>query len=327
MVIAIHVFLSIVMFFGMNALGHFSPSSLNYHQLTSFLETDEAPAFNYLIRVLTPVVGIILLSTLFYSLNWNILVVNIYMINVYYVFFRIAFNLSINRGLLINWKRQFIYSFSIIIISYFLYEKFIKIKANLFPDFSNIANELWIIILVFIYHFINNLQYSDLKANKRKNKYLSNRYSIFKKKYGKIITSNLIHENLKFYLYGIMIYEDFNRPRLFRWMEYIKYFIYRKPLTMGIMQVSSDSFIGDRQSIIISIKRLSIRYEQLLSEYNSFVVDGNETEYQKEYRQSEYLERLLQTHNIRSDYSYEIKNIVDEICLIEHNCKRPLLFK
>jgi len=81
-----HILLSILLFFGVNLLGQHAPSNLSYYQLTTFLEIDEAPAFNFVIRVLTPTVFIILISALFYSLKLDKFIINIYLITVYYIF-------------------------------------------------------------------------------------------------------------------------------------------------------------------------------------------------------------------------------------------------
>jgi hypothetical protein len=46
-----------------------------------------------------------------------------------------------------------------------------------------------------------------------------------------------------------MIYEDFNRPIIVRWIEYFRFWITRKPHTLGIMQVTTDKFIDNEESI------------------------------------------------------------------------------
>lgn len=94
---------------------------------------------------------------------------DIYLISIYYVIFRAIFNIAISRSLLINWKKQFFYAVCILLLTYFLYHKTIIKKHNLLPDFSNIVNELWIIILVFIYNLVNNIQLPNIGTEKTKN--------------------------------------------------------------------------------------------------------------------------------------------------------------
>lgn len=125
-------------------------------EISIFVKTEEAPAFNFLIRVLTPMVYIIV-STILYYYGLDKFVWNIYLVNIYYIIFRKISNLATNLGLLLNWYSQFLYWTAIVVISYFTYEKLIKVKASILPNFTSVANELWIIILIFIFHIAKNL--------------------------------------------------------------------------------------------------------------------------------------------------------------------------
>ena len=147
-ILLVQIVLGIGLFFLINWLGKHS-YSIGYMEISIFVKTEEAPALNFLIRVLTPIVYIIIMSTILYYFKLDKYVWNIYLINVYYILFRLLFNLITNRGLLLNWYRQFLYWIAILVISYFTYEKLIKVKANILPDFTTVSNELWIIILIF----------------------------------------------------------------------------------------------------------------------------------------------------------------------------------
>ena len=110
MVILFQIITAIILFFLINIIGKFAPTDLRYFQISSFLETDEAPAFNFSFRILTPIVFIILLSALLYSVDMDNYVKDIYFISIYYVLFRAFFNIAISRSLLVNWKKQFFYA-------------------------------------------------------------------------------------------------------------------------------------------------------------------------------------------------------------------------
>ncbi len=90
-------------------------------RISIFVKAEEAPAFNFLIRVITPVVYLIIISATLYYYDLDKFVFNIYLVNVYYILFRLLFNLITNRGLLLNWKRQFIYWLAIITVSFYTY--------------------------------------------------------------------------------------------------------------------------------------------------------------------------------------------------------------
>src|SRR5690606_14030432 len=151
--------LGILLFFLINWIGKHS-YSIGYMEISIFVKAEEAPALNFLIRVLTPLVYIIIVSAILYNFTLDKYVTNIYLVNIYYIVFRLIFNLATNRGKLLDWYRQALYWLSITVISFFAYEKLIKVKANILPDFTTIANELWIIVLIFVFQLANNLRFS-----------------------------------------------------------------------------------------------------------------------------------------------------------------------
>ncbi len=309
LVILTHIFLAIVLFFGVNILGQHAPSNLGYYQLTTFLETEEAPAFNFVIRVLTPTIFIILISALFYVLKLDRFTTNIYLIAVYYVLFRTIFNLLINRLRLINWLKYTLYSLSIIGLSYFIYKKLIVTKSNILPDFSNMANELWIIIIIFLYNFINNISLSDKNAQKRKDKYVKVQFATLNRKYSPIIKEITDNIRLRQIALAIIMYEDFNRPKLFRIIEYINHFFNRKPHTLGIMQVTTTKFIGDRESVKLGTQKLQHDYIALKTEY---LAEKNRST-NEEYYDENYQSKLIEKFNPDLSYSYEIVELANEI--------------
>ncbi|RNI22623.1 hypothetical protein [Rufibacter latericius] len=304
-----HAFLAVVLFFGVNLLGQYTPSNLGYYQLTTFLETDEAPAFNFIIRVLTPTVFIILISALFYSIGLDKYISNIYMIGVYYVLFRTAFNIGINRSRLINWNRFILYSLSIISLNYFVYKKFIITKSNILPDFNNMANELWIIIIIFLYNFINNIQTSDRNAQKRKDKYVEVQFAVINREYSPIIRQVTDNLRLRQIALAIIIFENFNRPKLFRIVEYINHFFNRKPHSLGIMQFTTTKFISDKESVKLGTEKLLKDYLDLKIKY---LAEENRLE-NEEYYDETYQSRLIEEFNPDITYSYEVVQLANEI--------------
>lgn len=309
LIIITHIVLAIILFFGVNLLGQHSPSNLGYYQLTTFLETEEAPAFNFVIRVLTPTVFIILVSALFYAVKLDRFTANIYLVSVYYILFRTIFNISLNRSKLINWKKYIVYSLAIIGLSFFVYKKFILTKSNILPDFNNMANELWIIIIIFLYNFINHIRPSDKNAQKRKDRYIETQFGAINRKYSPIIIKETDNLRLRQIALAIIIYENFNRPKFFRIIEYITHFFNRKEHTLGIMQVSSTKFIGDKESVKLGIQKLIQDFTELKRNY---LLD-NELPGTNEYKDETYQRKLIEKFNPDLTYSYEVLQLVDEI--------------
>jgi len=256
----IQFLLALALFFIVNWIGKHSYSA-GYTSVTMFVQNESAPAFNFVLRVFSPIVYIIIVSAFLYSLNLDLIVAKFYLVSAYYIFIRLAFNGLQARLKLLNWNRELIYITAIMALSYFAYDKFISVKKNILPDFSNVANELWIIIILFVYKILNELDINNGATDTRKNNYLDARFNEFKAKYGRIVNKELDNDKLRAMAYAIMIHENFNRPPLVRLIENISFRLSGKPHTLGIMQVHSKQFINDKQSVVQGVLKIRKAFE------------------------------------------------------------------
>ena len=174
-ILLIHFLLAIALFFLINWIGEHS-ISIGYTSMSLEVKNDEAPAFNFLIRILTPAIFLILVSAIFYNLKLDQFTRHIYIVSILYILIRLFINIITNKGLLLNWIRQFFYWFFIICISILTYKYFIQTKEYFFPDIKSFANELWIIVILFIYQLCNKISLSNSKTEKRKQNYIENHY-------------------------------------------------------------------------------------------------------------------------------------------------------
>ncbi|MFA7421657.1 MAG: hypothetical protein WCZ90_18380 [Melioribacteraceae bacterium] len=300
------IFLGVGLFLLINWIGKHS-YSIGYMEISIFVKTEEAPALNFLIRVLTPIVYIIIVSAILYYFGLDKYVWNIFYVNIYYIIIRLLFNLITNRGLLLNWYRQLLYWGAIIVISYFSYDKLIKTKANILPDFTTVTNELWIIIIIFIFHITNNIRFSQDGTSKRKKSYLKSRYNYFKTLYGKLIKEQTQNEALEAIVFAILIYEDFNRPKIIRVLENRIQKISKKTHTLGVMQVKSDRIITDLESVKLGTEKVVIAYKQYLDKLN---------EKQGGFYYFSAYNEIIANYNGGSSYHSEI---VDLISIINEN--------
>lgn len=262
----VHFLLAIGLFFLTNWIGKHS-YSIGYVAISLFTRDDNAPAFNYVIRVFTPIVYLIISSALFYHFGLDRFVINFYLISLYYITIRVLVNILQERVRLINWPRQLVYYASIIFLSWAVYKKFISVKANILPDFNNVANELWIIIILFIYQITNNLDISSDSAEKRRENYLSIKYIEFKKLYGSIIDKQLNNDVLKSVAYAILIYENFNRSTMVRQLENAHFLLTRKLHSLGVMQFPTSQYINDRQSVVRGVRKIRKSYKKIRDNY------------------------------------------------------------
>ena len=262
----LHFVLALLLFFITNWIGKHS-YSIGYVDISLYVQDEDAPAFNFIIRVFTPIVYLIVTSATLYQLGLDRFVSGYYMVSMYYIMVRLTVNIAQGRAQLINWPRQFMYYASILILSWVVYTKFLLTKTNILPDLSNIANEMWIIIFLFVYKIINELNFDSSASEGRKQRYLASNYRNFRGLYGAIIDKELTNDVLKAVVYAIIIYENFNRSRTVRWLENISFLLTQKPHSLGVMQFPTERFIDDKQSVALGTQKVRKSYEAVVANY------------------------------------------------------------
>lgn len=306
-ILVFHILMAIGLFFLVNWIGKHS-YTIGYMSISLFARRDEAPALNLIIRVLSPVVYIIIISSILYFFNLDKYTTNIYQVSILYILIRLLINLLLNRLILINWINQVFQWAVIIFSSYFVYDNIIIEKKNIFPDFTTLSNELWMIILIFIYQIVNKLELSPKGTERRKNKYLVKRYNYFKAKYHSMIremTNNNMF--LEIIVYSILIYEDFNRPRVIRFIENISFKINKRHYSLGVMQVQTNKLINDEESIKLGIEKITKAYDNYLQENQN-----KETEY----FESDLISHIIMDYNNSYQYKCDILELRE---LIKYN--------
>lgn len=305
-----HIGLAIALFFLLNWIGQHSFHA-GYIRMSVLAKADEAPAFNFLYRVFSPVAYITVLSAVSYQLNQNWLIQNIYLVVVYYFIFRLAFNLITGRGLLLNWFTQIAYMLVSIPMSYYIYDKLILHKEFLFPSADELGSAVWLAIIAYIYHTFNSVKLSDERTRARKATYLNDRYTKYKTAYGKIIENIARTKQQEALIYAVLITEAFNRPKIYRLIENILFhFGFAK--TLGIMQVTTEKYINDKKSVLVGATKIINDYEQAeLKKKEEKAEDGEEeTEY---YSFWQIRRETIKQYNPDNDYIREVDDLYEAI--------------
>ena len=260
LVFLFHITLAIALFFLLNWIGRHS-LTLGYVELSAFEENDDAPAFNFAIRFAGPLVFMVLVSTVMFATGNDEFTRDLYLVPAYYFIFRFGFNLLWGRASLMNWTRELTIACACIVSGYLLYVNLISVKQRLIPDVNNIANQLWLIIVVFVYSVLNRVEISSVGADRRRNAYRKAVLVKYESQFGGIVSGITKDEHLRRLIFAIMIYEDFNRPKPVRALERL-FFRLGKSRTLGIMQVSTESLITDEESVRIGGARILEAYER-----------------------------------------------------------------
>jgi hypothetical protein len=155
-----------------------------------------------------------------------------------------------------------------------------------------------------LFQVTNNIRLAEDGTFKRKQKYLKSRLHYFKTLYGKTIKEATQNEALEAVVFSILIYEDFNRPKVARIVENIKQRLTNKPHTLGVMQVKSDRIISDLESVKLGTKKVINAYQKYLDKLSN--ENGEFYEY------SAYYE-IISNYNGSSSYQSEVADLISII--------------
>lgn len=253
-VVISQILLAIALFFLVNWLGAQS-TSMGYMQLSIGMQDDTSPAFNYLFKVLTPVVFIVLVAAFFQFIGHHEFNKNIYLIVVYYWIIRLLVIILQGHASLQNWPVQFLYWISSITLAVWFYSLIDKLDTIL-PTPQTLIEQLWLLIILFIYSVLNKLEISRASTEQRKKNYVIRKYQQFHEKFGEQVDGYMNIDFLRALTFAIMIYEDFNRSKLIRFLERLLFKYSDKKHTYGIMQVKSDHVLSDAESLNLGMEKI-----------------------------------------------------------------------
>ena len=168
---------------------------------------------------------------------------------------------------------RYIFSFLVVLV---LNVFFISHVKNIFPSIDQIRFMIWMGVFVYIvFLFKNDIEYfkkkkSALDVKDQNKESIVIRYARLKNQYSKYVHSKYLE--LVPVIYAIMVYEDKNRPELVRKFDYLLFKVTGKGRKFGIMQIYSQYYIDDYNSISLGIKRLEKIYSSINSKRDIYVV-------------------------------------------------------
>lgn len=310
----IHFLAAIILFYIVNWLGKHT-ISIGYMQISVSTEDESSPAFNVIFRILAPIVFFIVFIALVQSLNFKEYVKNAYMIVVFYWIIRTVIRFLWGRMALTNKISYFACAIICISITYWLYSTVSQVDTIL-PEPRSLLNEMWILIILFIYNVINRMQPSNINSMNRKEQYIKNKYLKYKKEYNSIIKTGCKNQFYEATTYAIMICENFNRPKFIRLIEKISYHITKRPHTLGIMQVRTKNLIDDKTSIVMAI---DIIKNATLKHKNKIKKDAKKYKYEYDSHHDAIYE-IAGIYNC-NNYKYQ-REVSDIYEIIEKNYNR-----
>ena len=272
----LQVLLAIALFLLVNWVGrHASP--FGYRSLTLFERVEEAQAFNFVFRVATPQVFLILVAAMLSATGMFWLAQDLWRVTALYVVVRIVFNLVMGRHLFINWIPQIITGAIAIGISYWLTTIVLTSPERALPNPGDLTTELWLLVLLFVYQLFNRITFPGSRQAARQDKYIADRFRSFREKFGDIIAEVLPLPSGEALAYAILIYEDFNRPLLYRILEDYALFPLGLARTLGPMQVCVDHRVSAKEGVYLGAKHVADLYpvaeQKVLAQHAKYFQD------------------------------------------------------
>ena len=182
---------------------------------------------------------------------------------------------------------------------------FISKVSTVFLSLEQTKVLVWLLIAFYVIDVIKTrekiMPIKNMNVNKKKKikemerkENIVIQYAKLKNKYSSFVKTNC--KELIPLIYAIMLYENRNKPEIFRKVDYYLYKFDGKGRKYGIMQIYSKYYVDDENSISIAIRRL----EKLWYKYKNY----------------QYKER-----RILKDY-YKKDNIINDILFIMNEIKR-----
>jgi len=312
----VQLILAVAFFFFINWLGEHSEAE-GYRPLSFFVQPDEAPAFNLTFRTLSPVVYIVIVAAVLYLLHLDWLVKNLYLVTVFYAVIRLLVNFLNGQMPLVAWRVR-LTSWLSIPFSWFVYEHIIKTKQHLLPDLDKISDELWLGVLVFLYSAFNSIKVPTDRIENRLSQYVEASYNSFTKNYGIVVSRKTEDQRMQALIYSIMIYENFNRPKLRRLSENVGFRL-GKCKTLGVMQVTTGELITDLESVEIGVDIILSDYNAAYDEAKRRADEAKEAanksgeHYHESSLTSGLIRQTIRKYNPDDDYLAEVNSIYERV--------------
>jgi len=313
-VVIVHLLLAVVLFFVVNWLGRHSLSS-GYHSISLLEKVDEAPAFNFVFRVSTPLVYLAISAALLYAVGLDRYVRNFCAVVILYFAVRWLYNIVAGRGRLLNWPLQVATAAFTIGCAYVLDRKVLSIRGTLLPDAHSVNSSLWVLVIIYVYTVVNRVPFTHIGAAKRRHDYILRRYYTLHAAFAREVSSVAQSATEEALVYAVLIYETFNRPYLYRVIERWLLFPVGLSKTIGPMQVATKTPQSEAVSVREGATMLlqAFRRGLMAAEINVPKWLKDDEVRRGEYVQLAAIRSATQEYNIRGDYADEIESVYKEI--------------
>ena len=284
-----------------------------YGKFSFYPDPEENFAGNFFLKIINPAIYISLVCAMLQHIGCEALCRAAWSILPLYWLIRLIHIAAKNLFLFINWPYELAAALLSLLLGEGIFFLFLLPLLNtdtpIFIPIEELRNAVWFAIIAYLAKVLWDISKTLLDAKRlypeeKRRRIIQKRYDKFSGKYGGYLlelvdslfpqTHSLLKGNFICLVYAIMIYEDYNRPCLMRFMERcLKRLFPAREMTLGIMQVKTTVMISDRDSIRLAV-------EKLLSAFSEETGEAA-------------LYRAIENYNGGCDYSFEVQAIYETL--------------
>ena len=192
----------------------------DYQPVASFFQPEASTGFNAIYQILFAPICTVFAAIVFYLLRWNQMVAGVWTVPVWYFIWQTSLIIGISRWRLLDKPKYFIFHAISVALTYYVYSTLIRHGLTLLlPDEANLRTEVWLIVALFLYGVFREIKGNQAKYRHRQAAWAQAHARTFSKKYYPVLSNYpILFQEV---LLALMIYEDFNRPKVTRLIERI----------------------------------------------------------------------------------------------------------
>lgn len=206
------------------------------------------------------------------------------------------------KDLLTNSKSYYKIVGLTIILGGIIYYLYLMKVDNAFLDMEIFKNFVWLLIIIYFIKKLNLLSIKFKEEEKtsfddRYKEYVIVNYAKFKNRYSYLIKSNKEIENI---IYSFLIYESYLHGVIYYGIRNIKNNIFRNNSKYGILNLESEHYISDEESIVILKERLESKYKRIKKSDDLVKKLIND-----KYKESRDYKEIIKIYNIIDEFNKE----------------------
>ena len=219
---------------------------------------------NKIQKIIFSIILMMIVSGICFEMALNV-TDNIFLMFVFMMITDIFYNSYVVERDFFNKDEKNIYYYILLtLIGFFINQDFINQVTKVFLTGEDFRLILWSLTMLFVYNFCRekNILTSVSKNTDKCMSVDSCLVSYAKLKHKFYDDCDFSNREISNMIYAIMIYENSKRSKLYRKYDYFMFRLNGEKRKLGIMQVESNKFITDSESINIVYKKISKLYDK-----------------------------------------------------------------